>query len=105
MTKAHELPFTTGTLHILRWMYGQHALLWAPHMALQTPVLLGRAQRCFLTRAGGKVGRAPVHVQGEEEAQQAQEDLPVRVRVDVVQLGHELRRAAQEKLSDGRSLL
>ena len=36
---------------------------------------------------------APVHVQGEQEAQQTQEDLPVRVRVDVVQLGHELRSA------------
>ena len=30
-------------------------------------------------------------MQGEEEAEQAQEDLPVRVRVDVVQLSYKLR--------------
>ena len=33
---------------------------------------------------------APVDVQQKEEAQQAEEDLPVRVRVDVVEFGHQL---------------
>jgi len=41
--------------------------------------------------AGERVAQvAPVQMQREEEAEQPQEDLPVRVRVDVVDLGHQL---------------